>query len=99
MATSTPNTILMTWLSAAGVPRPRYRPGSGGEQLAADGRVPAGVEREAEQAAEPGQHLIGHAARVEQRRVALDRPVGSSNEASNRDRNRSVKSSATGSWV
>ena len=76
MATSTPNTILMTWLIAAGVPRPRYRRGTAAIRLRADGRVPARVEHEAEQAAQPGQHFVGHAAGVEQRRVTLDGTVG-----------------------
>ena len=55
---------------------PAVQAGSGGEQVAPDGRVPARVEHEAEQAAQPGQHLVGHAAGVEQRRVALDGAVG-----------------------
>ena len=99
MATSTPNTILMTLLQRRGGAAPAVQAGGGGEQGTPDGRVPAGVEREAEQAAQPGQHLVGYAAGVEQRRVTFDGAVGSSKAASNRDRNRSVKSAAAGSWV
>ena len=76
MATSTPNTILMTWLSAAGVPRPRYRLGAAAIRLRRMVASQPGSNIEAEQAAQPGQHVVGHATGVEQRRVAFDGPVG-----------------------